>query len=270
MPVDREIQERQKAIWAAGDYATVATRIESVSEEVVARVGVEEGTQLLDVATGTGNAALFAAAAGAQVTGLDLTPKLLVTARERAAEAGYEIEFVEGDAQELPFEDDSFDRVTSVFGAMFAPDQARTAAELVRVCRPGGRIGVTAWRPEGLFGRLFKTMASHLPPPPPGFQPPVLWGVEDHVRGLFAPLGAEVEFEPTAVLFEDESLESWMADGESRLPPMVMAKAALEPSGDWDALRAELVTLYEGANEADDGSFRAHAEYLITIATPAG
>lgn len=270
MPIDREVQERQKKMWTAGDFASIAPRVRAASEAVVEGVGAEAGTKLLDVATGTGNAAVIAAEAGADVTGVDITPKLLDTARERAAEAGLEIEFLEGDAQELPFDDRSFDRVTSVFGAMFAPDQPLTASELVRVCRPGGKIANAAWTPESLVGRSFIAMAKHLPPPPPGFTPPVLWGTEDWVRELFEPHDVSLELERQSVIWEGESVEAWLDDDERRLGPAVMAKAALEPEGRWDAVRADLVELYTELNEADNGSFSCHVEYLITVATLSG
>lgn len=260
-----EIKERQRAMWSAGDYADIATMIESASAELLERLGVESGQDLLDVACGTGNASIPAAERGAAVTGLDLTPKLVELARERAVAAGVEVQFIEGDAENLPFDDGSFDRVTSVFGAMFAPDQQRTADELVRVCRPGGRIGFCAWTPEGLNGRFFATIGTHLPPPPPDFTPPILWGSEERVRELLAGAGVEPEFERRSVHFEDESVEHWMDYSESVLGPVVMAKAALEPEGRWEPARAELASLYEEANESTDGSLRVEAEYLMTI-----
>src|SRR3954451_4080731 len=175
-----EIRARQRAMWAEGDYPDIATTIADVSEDVVGAAGVASGDQVLDMATGTGNAALAAARVGGHVTGLDLTPELLEVARRRAREQGFDIVFEEGDAQELPYATERFDRVTSVFGAMFAPDQERTAAELLRVAKPGGTIAVGAWTPDGLNGQMFTTMGRHQPPPP-GFQPPTLWGSEEHV-----------------------------------------------------------------------------------------
>src|SRR3954454_1916871 len=170
MAVDpQELLARQRAVWAAGDYPDLARTIEPVSEEVVAAAGVGAGEEALDVATGTGNAALRAAARGARVTGLDLTPELLEVARGRAAEAGAEITWVEGDAGQLPFPDAAFDRVVSVFGAIFAPDHERTAAELLRVVRPGGTVAVAAWTPEGLNGQMYVALARHMPPPPEDF-----------------------------------------------------------------------------------------------------
>ena len=172
------IKEGQKAMWTAGDYGEVAQRIVPVGELVAERAGAGAGIELLDVATGTGNVSVPAAQAGAKVSGLDLTPKLLEEQRVRAAAAGVEVELVEGDAEELPFADSSFDRVTSCFGVMFAPRQAVAAAELVRVARPGGRIVVVAWTPNGMVGRMFRASAPYMPPPPEGFVPPVMWGEE--------------------------------------------------------------------------------------------
>ncbi|MCW3031442.1 MAG: Ubiquinone/menaquinone biosynthesis methyltransferase UbiE [Solirubrobacterales bacterium] len=260
------IKEGQRMMWTAGDYADLARTIEGVAELVVERAGAKPGQELLDVATGSGNVAIPAALAGARVTGLDLTPKLLEAARGRAASAGLDVAFVEGDAEELPFDADSFDRVTSCFGVMFAPRQPLAAAELVRVARPGARIVFTAWTPEGLNGRMFRTIGSYMPDPPAELKPPVMWGSEDHVRDLFSDSGAELSFERHMVTFEHESPQSWLDYNERVLGPTIMAKAALEPQGKWDALRAELTKLYSDANESDDGSMSVRAEYLLTVA----
>lgn len=260
------IKEGQRMMWTAGDYPDLARNIEDVAELVVERAGASAGQTLLDVATGSGNVAIPAAQAGAQVTGLDLTPKLLEAARERAASAGLDVNFVEGDAEELPFEDDSFDRVTSCFGVIFAPRQQVAASELVRVAKPGGRIVFTAWTPEGVNGRMFRTVGSYMPPPPPELKPPVTWGEEDHVRELFAASGVELAFERHMATFEDESIEAWLDYNARVLGPMVMAKAALEPQGRWEDLRGDLAKLYTQANEAEDGSMRVRAEYLLGVA----
>ncbi len=260
------IKQGQKMMWTAGDYPDMARTIASVGELVAERAQPQAGGKLLDVATGTGNVAIPAALAGAQVTGLDLTPKLLEVARERAAEAGVQVSFVEGDAEDLPFDDRSFDRVTSCFGVMFAPRHDVAAGELVRVAEPGARIVFAAWTAEGLNGRMFKTVGSYMPPPPPELKHPVMWGDEGHVRSLFADSGAELSFERRDVSFEHDSPEGWLQYNERVLGPTIMAKAALEPQGKWDALRAELIELYTDANEADDGSMRVRAEYLLTVA----
>jgi len=260
------IKQGQKAMWTAGDYPEVARRIATVGQYVVERAGAGAGVRLLDVATGAGNVSISAAQAGAEVTGLDLTPKLLEVARERAAVAGVQLELVEGDAEELPFADDSFDRVTSCFGVMFAPRHEVAAQELVRVARPGGRIVVTAWTPTGFVGSNFRTAAAYMPPPPPGLKPPVTWGDEDHVRELFDGSGAQLSFERRSVTFAGDSMEAWFADDERMLGPAVMAKAALEPQGRYEDFRRDMLALYDDFNEADDGSFRVQSEYLVTVA----
>jgi SAM-dependent methyltransferase len=260
------IKQGQKMMWTAGDYPELARTIASVGELVAKHAQIEPGNELLDVATGSGNVAIPAALAGARVTGLDLTPKLLEVARERAAEAGVQVSFVEGDAEELPFDDRSFDRVTSCFGVMFAPRHDVAAAQLIRVAKPGARIVVAAWTPEGLNGRMFQTVGSYMPPAPPELQQAVMWGDEEHVSELFAESGAKLAFERREVIFEHESPETWLAYNERVLGPTIMAKAALEPQGRWDALRADLIKLYTDANEADDGSMRVRAEYLLTVA----
>ena len=251
-------------MWGTGNFHAVSEKISTAGEQLVEAAGIEPGHDVLDVGCGTGNATIPAAQRGARMTGLDLTPKLVEIARERAAAEGLEIEIVEGDAENLPYDDDSFDRVMSVFGTMFAPDQQRTADEMLRVCRPGGRIGFCAWTPEGLNGRMFGTIGAHMPPPPEGFMPPVLWGSEDRVRELFASAGAEPEFTRETVVFEEESIERWLDEGERTLGPMVMAKKALEAEGKWDTVRADLEAIYEEANESDDGTMHAPAEYLMT------
>ncbi len=268
MGIDTEgFKQGQKAMWTAGDYAEVAERIVPVGELVAQLAGAAPGIELLDVATGTGNVSIPAALAGATVTGLDLTPKLLEAQRERAAAAGASVALVEGDAEALPFADQSFDRVTSCFGVIFAPRHEVAAAELVRVARPGGKILLTAWTPEGFVGRLFGLSASHMPPPPEGFEPPVMWGTEAHVRELFAPSGAELAFERRTVPFGHESAEAWIERDERILGPSVFAKAALEQQGRYEALRNEAIALHEEVNEASDGSFLARAEYLLALAT---
>lgn len=260
------IKEGQKKMWSAGDYPDLAHTIEEVAEVLVERVGAGPGKEMLDVATGSGNVAIPAALAGASVTALDLTPELLEVARRRGADAGVEVNWIEGDAEALPFENDSFDRVTSCFGVIFAPRQREAASELLRVARPGGRVAFTAWTPEGLNGQMFRLIGSHMPPPPPEFSSPLRWGEEDHVRSLFEDGGAKLAFERRTVTIVHDSPESWVTYNERVLGPTIMIKAALEPQGKWEAVRGELIGLYRDHNEAEDGSLRARAEYLLTIA----
>ncbi len=265
-----QFKQRQRAMWATGDYANIGRHIQPVAVEVVEAAGIGPGDEVLDVATGSGNAALLAAQRGARVTGLDLTPEQLELARARATEAGLEISLIEGDAQELPFAEDSFDRVTSVFGVMFAPDQERAAAELLRVCRPGGTIVVSGWTREGYSGQMFGVLARHLPPLPEGSHPPMLWGSEERVRELFA--GAEVTCErrPALGAVEAESVEAWIDYNERLWGPLVLTKRTLEAEGRWPAARADLVALSERFNEATDGSLRINTEYLLTVVRKPG
>jgi SAM-dependent methyltransferase len=185
-PSDSELKARHRAMWASGDYPSmVETWLLPLGPRLVEACGIVPGMHVLDVAAGTGNASIPAAHRGASVTASDLTPELLVAGRRRAEAEGVELGWVEADAERLPFDDESFDVVMSSIGAMFAPRHRAVADELVRVCRPGGTIGLLSWTPDGMIGALFRTMAPFAPPPPPGAQPPPLWGSEDHLRDLF-------------------------------------------------------------------------------------
>jgi SAM-dependent methyltransferase len=263
-----QLTNRQRAVWSAGDWPEFAPRIQEVADRTVEAIGVAEGDDYLDVATGSGNAAEAAARRGAGVTGLDLLPELVDAARARFEAAGLDGEFVVGDAEHLPFDDESFDRVTSIFGVMFAPRQEKAAAELVRVARPGSVIGIAAWTPTGAVGEMFKRLAEHMPPPPEGFVPPAMWGDEDHVRGLFSGLDVELEFEKRMAKLEFDSSQQWMDYTEANLGPVVIAKALLEPQGKWDAAQKALIELQEETNEADDGSLRTQGEYLLITIRP--
>jgi SAM-dependent methyltransferase len=256
-----EFRARQRRVWSSGDWPDVATKIQPVADELIERVGVGAGQDLLDVGTGTGNVAIPAAARGARVTGVDITTELFDRARARAAAAGVDVEWVEGDAADLPLEDSSFDSVLSVFGCMFAPRHQDAADELVRVCRPGGVIGVCAWTPEGLNGQMQRMLGSVLPPSPPEVQPPPLWGAEDHVRELFEGTDVQLEFERVMAVWEWESPEAWVTYCEETLGTLVMAKSVLQPEGKWDDVRARIVDLF---TERSPGG-RGESEYLRTI-----
>ena len=264
-----EQKQQAREMWALGDYPSVAEQIAEVGPRCVQAAGVTAADVVLDVVCGAGNAMIPAAKTGAETAGLDITPGLLEAGKAAAAEEGVEIDWIEGDAEQLPFEDGSFDVVLSVFGCMFAPDQRAAAAELARVLKPGGRLAVCAWTPEGSVGEFFATVGEHMPPPPEGFQPPILWGTEDHARELFEGTGVEPEFERQTMTFESESAESLLADMETKLPPMVAAKAQLEPEGKWDALRADIRSVYEKWNVSQDGDLRSPGEYLVIKGTKA-
>lgn len=257
-----EFKERQREMWAAGDYATLSEHIKDVGEVVVGRAGVEAGMDVLDVACGAGNAAIPAARAGARVTGLDLVPELLEAGRERAAEAGVGVEWVEGDAEELPFDAKAFDRVFSTFGHMFAPRHRRTADEMTRVCREGGTIAICCWTPEGSVGDVFRASASYLPPPPDFASPPLLWGTEEHVRDMFGS-AASYEFQRQSATIEWESLDGFDDYFMDRFGPMVAARQLLGER--FDELRSEIRAIWADWNEASDGRLVLPQEYLLSV-----
>lgn len=257
-------------MWASGDYAVIGDFLWSAGARVVAAVDVRLGERVLDVACGTGNAAIQAAQAGGDAAGVDLAPELFPAARERAEAAGVAVEWVEGDAEALPFPDESFDAVLSTFGCMFTPDHQATARELARVLRPGGRIGLANWTPEGEIGDFFATIGKHVPPPPPDFVPPLLWGTEDHVRRLFAGTGIEFEFERDAIRFSFESAEEAVVIYEAKFGPIVMARQLLEPQGRWAALRNDFVDLYGRHAIEPGGRVDFGAEYLVVLGRKAG
>ncbi|MDQ3672060.1 MAG: class I SAM-dependent methyltransferase [Actinomycetota bacterium] len=257
-----EFKQRQRSMWAAGDYATLSEHIRDVGERVVERAGVDEGMAVLDVACGTGNAAIPAARRGATVTGLDLVPALLEGGRRKAAEAGVEVEWVEGDAEELPFEGGSFDRVFSTFGHMFAPRHQRTADEMARVAHEGSVIAICCWTPEGSAGEVFRASGSYMPPPPDFASAPILWGTEDHVREMFSQASG-FEFERHVSTVEWESIESFGDYFSDRFGPLVTARQML---GDrFAALRAEITAIWARWNEADDGRLILPQEYLLSV-----
>lgn len=231
-----EFKQRARRTWALGNYDVVADGIWAAGGVVTGVAGVGPGDEVLDVACGTGNAAIQAAQAGGKVTGLDLTPELFEAGRRRAAEAGVEVEFVEGDAEALPFPDESFDVVLSTFGVMFAPRHAVAASEIVRVLRPGGRIGIATWVPDGVVARFMVALGRHLPPPPPFAQSPMLWGDRDHVRELFGGdidlelADAEIPLRPEDMRDPDMFLEVF--------PPAVAARSLLEPQDRWEVAAA--------------------------------
>lgn len=258
-----EFKLRQRAVWDSGEYSELSPFIAEVGELVAARASIASGMTVLDVACGTGNAARAAARAGASVIGLDLVPKLLDAGRAKAAAEGLAIEWREGDAEALPFEDGQFDRVLSTFGHMFAPRHQRTAAEMARVCRPGGVIVTATWTPEGTVGEVFKVSASYMPPPPDYASPPIFWGREDHVRQQFADVATGFEFERHVNTIEWESLEEWTGFFMERFGPMVTARKML---GDlFPELRDRVVEIWNKANQSNDQRVRIPQEYLVSI-----
>jgi ubiquinone/menaquinone biosynthesis C-methylase UbiE len=259
-----ELRERNRATWSAGEWDEVAELVREVGPGLLDRVGIADGMGVLDVGTGSGgNVAIPAALRGARVVGSDLTSEHFDDARRRARDAGVEVEWVEADAEQLPFEDASFDRVLSTFGHMFAPRHAVAAAELARVCRPGGIVGTTTWSQEGLAGAMFSTVGKYMPPPPDFAQPPSLWGDEAHIREMFEPNGLDVEIDRETVIFAKPSVEELVSFYEQKFGPMVMAKTALGER--WPELRADLTSLFESFNTAEDGTCRVESEYMVTV-----
>jgi 2-polyprenyl-6-hydroxyphenyl methylase/3-demethylubiquinone-9 3-methyltransferase len=218
---------------------------------------------VLDVGTGSGGTvAVPAAQRGAKVVGVDVTPELFESARRSAADANVEVEWIEADAQSLPFDDASFDCVISTFGAMFAPDHRLAAAELVRVCRPGGLVAMTTWANDGFAGELFKLSGSFLPPPP-GAQTPPLWGIEAHVTETFESVGARPALTRETVVLEWPSREDAVRDYLENFGPFVMARRALEPQDRWSEFQEAFRSLVERFAESDGGMARIGADYLL-------
>jgi len=235
------VKERQQAAWSSGDYHAVAARIVLVAEHLCDTADLHAGSRVLDVATGSGNAAIAAARLGCEVVGVDYVPSLLERARERSAAEGFEIEFLEGDTEALPFPDASFDAVTSVFGSMFAPDHDRAASELLRVTRPGGSIALASWTPDGFIGQLFRTVGGHVPPPA-GVQSPLLWGTDEHLRKLLGDGITSLEVAERTFTFRFDSPEQLVAFFRRWYGPTLKAFAALDAAGQ-DALESDLVEL---------------------------
>jgi ubiquinone/menaquinone biosynthesis C-methylase UbiE len=260
-----EAQKAARVTWSAGDFDAIAKRIWHVGDDLVGRVGVSEGDRVLDVACGSGNATIPAAVAGGEVSGLDITPEMFEPGKRRAAEAGVEIDWIEGDAERLPFDDQSFDVVLSTFGCMFAPNQRAAATEIARVLRPGGKLGIAAWRPDGSLGTFFTTLRKHAPPPPEGFQPPPLWGVRDHVSELFSGTGVELSFADAAAHFHFGSVDEMVDEYSTKFGPIVVLRAALEPEGRWEALEADLRALFHELTVPIDDGVAFDGTYLITL-----
>lgn len=258
------VKHKQQAAWSSGDYASVGNRILVVSELLCEAADVRAGERVLDVATGTGNAALAAARRFADVIGIDYVPSLLDRARVRAKAEGVDVDFRVGDAEALEFEDDSFDVVLSACGAMFAPDHRRTASELVRVCRPGGRIGMVNWCPDGYIGDLFRAIAAHVPPTA-GVEPPGRWGDETYLRDLWGDT-ATVAAPRKTFLFRFRSPQHHVEFFARHYGPTVKAFEAVGDEGR-KALLSDILEAVRRFNRADDGTLVLQMDYLEVVAT---
>jgi ubiquinone/menaquinone biosynthesis C-methylase UbiE len=262
------VKRKQQATWASGDYSAVGALLPIISEELCDVADLRAAWRVLDIAGGAGNTALAAARFFCDVVSLDYVPSLLERGRERAAAEQLPVRFVEGDAEALPFEDASFDAVISVVGVMFAPDHERAAAELVRVCRPGGTITLASWTPEGFIGGLLKTVGKHVPPPA-GVRPPTLWGDEDHLRGLIGAQVDELRTERRSYSFRYRSPEHFVDFFEAYYGPTHKAFAAVDDQGR-AALRTDIVELVRSYDRLGDGAPVAiTAEYLQAVGTRA-
>lgn len=258
-------------VWALGDFPRIAREtISGTGDVLVAACDVRAGQRVLDVAAGSGNVALPAARAGARVIASDITPELLAAGRAAAEAEGLRLHWVEADAQALPFDDGAFDVVLSSFGAMFAPDHARTAAELARVCRPGGTIGLVSWTPDGWAGGFFATIGAFAPPPPAGAQPPVLWGIEAHVRELFGARVSALRSETRMVVIEHfDAPIDLVAYYRANFGPVIATYAALGDDPERvAALDAALLDFATRTNLDPDGG-RWELEYLLVVAQAA-
>jgi SAM-dependent methyltransferase len=245
------VKQRQQKMWASGDFAAVAARIHSMAERLAEAADLVAGSRVLDVATGSGNAALAAARCGCDVVGIDYVPALLDRARERATAEGLELELIEADAEALPFDDASFDAVLSVVGVMFAPDQERAAAELLRVCRPGGTIALASWTPDGFIGDMLRLVTRYAPPPP-GVRPPVEWGSAARLRQLLRPGVSTLETREQVHTFRHRSAEEFADFFLINYGPTERAAASLDEPGR-AALREDLAALATRASRLPAG-----------------
>ena len=259
------VKARQQQTWASGDYGAVASRIVIVAEQLCDAADLHAGWRVLDVATGSGNAAIAAARHGCTVVGIDYVSALLERGRERAAAERLDVEFLEGDAEALPFGDDTFDAVTSVFGTMFAPDHVQTAAELLRVVKPGGTIALASWTPDGFIGNLFRVVASHVAPPA-GVASPVLWGTEEHLHELFGNRISSLAGEKRTFTWRFRSGEELVEFFRLWYGPTLKAFAALEGEAR-AALERDLVELARRSNRLESDTVAIPATYLQAIAT---
>jgi ubiquinone/menaquinone biosynthesis C-methylase UbiE len=258
------VKTRQQGAWSSGDYAVVGTTLQIVGETLCEALDLRAGQKVLDVAAGNGNATLAAAHRWCEVVSTDYVPALLDRGRARANAEGLAIEFREADAEALPFADASFDAVVSTFGVMFTADQDKAGAELVRVCKRGGKIGLANWTPDGFIGQMFKVLGKHLPPPA-GTKSPALWGTHARLDDLFGEAAA-IKAQSRHFVFRYRSAEHFLEVFRTYYGPMLKAFAALDTAGQ-QGLRHDLLALIGSMNRAEDGTLLLPSEYLeITIA----
>jgi len=259
------VKARQQGAWSSGDYAVVGTTLQIVGEQLCEALDLRPGSKVLDVAAGNGNATLAAARRWCEVTSTDYVGTLLERARERAAAEKLNVDFREADAEALPFPDGSFDAVLSTFGVMLTPDQDKAAAELLRVCKPGGKIGLANWTPDGFIGKLFKTLGGHVPPSA-GVKSPALWGTGARLNEMFGAQAASIAAEPRMFVFRYRSPEHWLDVFKTFYGPMLKAFGALEAPAQ-AALAKDMLALAQQHNRSGDDTMVAPSEYLEIVIT---
>ena len=257
------VKTRQQAAWSSGDYAIVGTTLQIVGEELCEAMDIRAGSKVLDVAAGNGNVTLAAARRWCDVTSTDYVPALLDRGRARSAAEGWAIDFREADAEALPFKDGSFDAVVSTFGVMFTANHEKAAAELLRVCRAGGKIGMANWTPDGFIGQVFKLIGKHMPPPP-GAKSPALWGTQARLDELFKAQASAIEATPRHFMFRYRSAQHWIDVFKTYYGPILRTLAALPAEGQ-AALLADITALIGRLNIAKDGTMVVPGEYLEIV-----
>jgi ubiquinone/menaquinone biosynthesis C-methylase UbiE len=258
------VKRRQQATWSSGDYAVIGTTLTITGEMLCEAVDLRAGQRVLDVAAGNGNATLAAARRWADVTSTDYVAALREHGRAKAAAERLSVTFQEADAEDLPFGDSSFDVVLSVFGVMFTPDQEQAARELLRVCRPGGRIGLVNWTPEGFIGHVFRAIGKYVPPPP-GVKPPALWGTEQRLRELFGDGISDLTVKRRMYVFRYRSAEHFLEVFRTYYGPVLKAFAALDEAGQ-ASLARDLIELLERFNQGGTETLTVPSEYLEVVA----
>jgi SAM-dependent methyltransferase len=259
------VKSRQQAAWSSGDYAVIGTTLQLTGELLCEAANLRPGQRVLDVAAGNGNATLAAARRGAEVTSTDYVPALLERGRQRAEAERLPVSFQEADAEALPFADEAFDVVLSVFGVMFTPNQEQAAQELLRVCRPGGTIGLVNWTPDSFIGQVFRTIGKYIPPAP-GVKPPSLWGSEPRLRELFGDGISELTTTERTFVFRYRSPEHWLEVFRTYYGPLLKAFAALDAAGQ-AGLERDLLELLERFNQGGTQTLAVPSQYLEVVAT---
>jgi ubiquinone/menaquinone biosynthesis C-methylase UbiE len=261
----RTIKAKQQVAWSSGDYAIVGTTLQIVGEQLAEALDLRAGQKVLDIAAGNGNFTLAAARRWCDVTSTDYVERLLERGRQRAVAEGLSVTFQKADAEDLPFADESFDAVASTFGVMFSPDQSRTASEMLRVCRPGGRIGLANWTPDGFIGQMFKAIGKHLPPPA-GLKSPALWGTREWMEKVFRAESSSLIAEPRHFVFRYRSAQHFLDVFREYYGPMLKAFETLNAAGR-KALSKDIIELIGRFNKSGDDSMVVPSEYLEVIVT---